>query len=152
MPLELWLILAHILDPRKDKAGCPVFVCRRGIFIVICDLVLHLWYVGLIIWLIYDGKIPSQYLKTVFFKNREQIYFSEMNRSLCESERGEYTNTYAFALCCLCVRFLLSRANTMCNSNKNGFKLNHYTVFFLNLALILKRMGVGVSLTPLWFF
>ena len=56
--LVVSLILVHIFVRRKDKACCPVFVFLRGIYNVICHVVLHLLYKGLNISLIYDSTIP----------------------------------------------------------------------------------------------
>ena len=60
--LVLWLVLICIFGPRKDKACCPVFIFRRGIYNAIWVLVLYLLYEGLNISLIYDGTIAFQYL------------------------------------------------------------------------------------------
>ena len=49
----------------KDKASCPVFVYRWGASKAIRDLVLYLLSEGWNMSLVYNGLIPSQYLKTV---------------------------------------------------------------------------------------
>ena len=60
------VILDHIFGPTKDKFFFPAFIFRTGLSNGICDLVLYLQTGGLNISLIYTGKIPFQYLKTVF--------------------------------------------------------------------------------------
>ena len=61
--LILGSILDHIFGPKKHKLFCPVFVFRRRMSNVICDLVLYLLSEGLNISWIYTGTIPFHYIK-----------------------------------------------------------------------------------------
>ena len=50
----------------KDNFFCPIFIFRRYMSNVVCDLVLNLPSESLNISWIYPGTLPFQYLKTVF--------------------------------------------------------------------------------------